>query len=240
MLEIILFDQALDHIIGGYQHIIGFTAGQLGVHHLIGLKGLIHHSTVIFLLKLFKKRKINIFSCIIHLQHMTLSCCTAAFCKAKAKSRHYQKCDHTLNLFRMLTCMLLKNRRKHICENKYQNNNHDYNGRQGINGWIDSLGHIVNNNRNIFHTVAGYKIRNYKIIKGHGKRKQGAGENTVLDHRHNYLCQCLEGCCSKIHCRICQIGIQTSYLWINTGDNIWRTKGNMRQQHGDVSLAKAQ
>ena len=171
---------------------------------------------------------------------MVLRCTASALDQSEAKGKNQQKGDYALNLFRMLAGMLFQELWKHVGKNHDKHNDQDYNCRQGVDGRVDSLGHIIDHNGNILYTVSGYKVRNYEIVKGHGKRQQRTGENAILDHGHDYLGQRLERGCSKIHGCICQVRVKASHLGINTGDHIWRTKGNVRQQHGKVPFPKAQ
>ena len=171
---------------------------------------------------------------------MVLRCTASALDQSEAKGENQQKGNHALNLFRMLAGMLFQELWKHVGKNHDKHNDQDYNCGQGVDGRVDSFGHIIDHNGNILYTVSGYKVRNYEIVKGHGKRQQRTCENTVLDHWHNYLSKRLERGGSKIHGSICQIRVQASHLWINTGDDIRRTKGNVRQQHGKISFSESQ
>ncbi len=64
-------------------------------------------------------------------------------------------------------------------------------------------------------------------------------KNAILNHGHDYLGQRLERSCSKVHGCICQVRVKASHLGINTGDHIWRTKGNVQKQHGKSTLSES-
>ena len=239
-LQIFFFDQTLDHIIRGNQHVICFTAGKLGVHHFIGLKGFIDHRTACLLFKFLQQIQVDIFACVVYLQDVASVGHAAAAHKADCKSQHQYQSNDTLCFFADLHFCFFHNSRKNIGKNQHQNNDQNHDGGKGIDGGIDSFCHVVDYDGNIFHTVSGHEIGNNKIVKGHGKCQQRSCKNSFLYHRHDYLGQCLIGGCPQVHGRICQVWIQAAHLGIHTGDHIRRTECNMCQQHGNISFSHTQ
>ena len=130
--------------------------------------------------------------------------------------------------------------RKQIGQKQYHDDDYDHDGWQSIDRRIDTLCHIIYNNRDILYTISWYEIGNNEIIKWHGKCKQRACENTLFDHRHDNLCQSLKRCCPKVHGSICHIRIQSPYLRINAGNYIRGTECNMCQQHSQIPFSKSQ
>ena len=170
---------------------------------------------------------------------MSSSCRLSHTDQSGKKSQCNQHSDQPYNLPAALSLKLFQQFRNMSSPNQYHCNHCDHNGRQGINRRIDPLCHIIYNNRNIFHTISGHKIRNHKIIKGHGKCKKHTCKNPILYHRNDYLNKCLCRRCPQIHSRIGQIWVKASDFGIYAGDHVGSTKSNMCQQHGQITLPKA-
>ena len=67
---------------------------------------------------------------------------------------HQYQSQDTLYLFADLSGIFFHKSGNEIGKYQYHHNDQDYNGRQGIDGRVNSFGHVIDHNGNIFYAVS--------------------------------------------------------------------------------------